>query len=131
MPFFDKLRRIESATFFFFPGIYAPGLEHFLAEEKITGWDIVKKSDALPYLPQGFKVPTDIRLSPGAPRVETRVSCLVSYYDEASIRAAYDAMLLSQAWLDWHNNNARAAMADHEYKNAMTADPSPLQALKS
>lgn len=130
MPFFNELKRTREPSFFFFPGIYAPGLRHFLEAEKITGCEIVKKQDVLPHLPQGFKVPEDIRLSPNAPRIEKRVSCLVSYYDIATIQAAYNKLLYSQDWLDWHNNNASAAMASQEYDSAMAADPSPLQAFK-
>ena len=93
MPFFNELKRTREPSFFFFPGIYAPGLRHFLEAEKITGCEIVKKQDVLPHLPHDFKVPEDIRLSPNAPRIEKRVSCLASYYDIATVQAAYHKQL--------------------------------------
>lgn len=130
MPFFDHLDRTADPSFFFFPSVYASGLKHFLERERVTGWEIAAKGAVVPYLPEGCQIPTDIRLTPAAPRIEKRVSCLVSYYTEASVSAAYQKLLLSQAWLDWHNDIAEKALADHELREAMARDPSPLSALR-
>ena len=70
----------------FFPGLVERSLRHFLEEQGITGWSIVSKRDALVRFPD-TKVPEDIRLCPGSPRVETRVKCLVSYYDPDAMYA--------------------------------------------
>ena len=70
----------------FFPGLVERSLRHFLEEQGITGWSIVSKRDALARFPD-TKVPEDIRLCPGSPRVETRVKCLVSYYDPDAMYA--------------------------------------------
>ena len=70
----------------FFPGLVERSLRHFLEEQGITGWSIVSKRDALVRFPDA-KVPEDIRLCPGSPRVEKRVKCLVSYYDPDAMYA--------------------------------------------
>ena len=70
----------------FFPGLVERSLRHFLEEQGITGWSIVSKRDALARFPD-TKVPEDIRLCPGSPRVEKRVKCLVSYYDPDAMYA--------------------------------------------
>ena len=125
MEFFKNLRRGTNPTYFFFPTIYAPGLRHFLMTEKITGWDITTKRDIMPLLPNNVQIP-EVRLTPTAPRVEKRVSCLVSRYDVNDLQSAYDALTSSQEWLDWHNQKASDAMAEYEFRNAMANDPSPL-----
>ena len=129
MPFFQNLKRGPKVTYFFVPEVYIPGLEHFLKEELITGWELVLKRDILPHLPDGFKIP-EVRLTETAPRVEKRVACFVSYYDETTVNDAYLRLIYSQAWLDWHNGNASKAMRDYEFEEAMAKDPSPMNFLR-
>lgn len=76
----------DRPTVTFFPGLVECSLRHFLEEQGITGWSIISMRDALIRFPD-TKIPEDIRLCPGSPRVEKRVKCLVSYYDPDAMYA--------------------------------------------
>ena len=83
---FRSVPRSDRLTATFFPAIVEDSLRHFLAEQGITGWSIVSRLEALERFP-AMKIPTDIRLCPGSPRVEKRVKCLVSRFDPDAMYA--------------------------------------------
>ena len=73
--------RIESEpTFFFFARSLREKFEHALEECQITDWQIMTKREALQYLPDDFVIP-EVRISPGAPRIEKFVLAFVSHYN--------------------------------------------------
>lgn len=126
---FRSVPRCGKLAVTFFPGLVEPSLRHFLEEQGITGWSIISKRDALARFPD-TKVPEDIRLYPGSPRVETQVRCLVSYYDPAAMYAEILKVNDSPENKDW-----LAGLSEQYFKEEERAmedqrpDPAPAQPL--
>lgn len=126
---FRSVPRCGKLAVTFFPGLVEPSLRHFLEEQGITGWSIISKRDALARFPD-TKVPEDIRLYPGSPRVETQVRCLVSYRDPDAMYAEILKVNDSPENKDW-----LAGLSNQYFKEEECAmedqhpDPAPAQPL--
>ena len=126
---FRSVPRCGKLAVTFFPGLVEPSLRHFLEEQGITGWSIISKRDALARFPD-TKVPEDVRLYPGSPRVETQVRCLVSYRDPNAMYAEILKVNDSPENKDW-----LAGLSEQYFKEEECAtedqhpDPAPAQPL--
>ena len=126
---FRSVPRCGKLAVTFFPGLVEHSFRHFLEEQGITGWSIISKRDALARFPD-TKVPEDIRLYPGSPRVETQVRCLVSYRDPDAMYAEILKVNDSPENKDW-----LAGLSNQYFKEEERAmedqhpDPAPAQPL--
>ena len=77
---FTDVRLESEPTFFFFARGLQTAFEHALEECQITGWQIMTRREAQQYLPEDFVIP-EVRISPGAPRIEKSVLVFVSHYN--------------------------------------------------
>ena len=77
---FTDVRLESEPTFFFFARGLQTAFEHALEECRITGWKIITRREALHYLPEDFVMP-EVRISPGAPRIEKCPLAFVSHYN--------------------------------------------------
>lgn len=77
---FNDVRIESEPTFFFFARGLQDAFEHALEECHITGWKIMTHRAALHYLPEDFVMP-EVRISPGAPRIEKCPLVFVSHYN--------------------------------------------------
>lgn len=123
-PFFQNLRREKEATYFFFPGIYASSFSYFLKKYLVTGWDILVENDVYVLAHEGVDIP-DVYLTPDAKTPEENIACLVSYYDPDDMNKAYQQLLLSPEWFNWHKDIAAKAKKDADFEEAMRKDPPP------
>lgn len=105
--------RIESEpTFFFFARHLRMAFEHALEECQITGWQIISKREALQYLPDDFVIP-EVRISPGAPRIEKDVQVFVSHYNLSDMIRKFTEIQRDPDIIAWLN--ARTARATEAY----------------
>lgn len=99
---FNDVRIESEPTFFFFASALRREFEHALEECHITGWKIITHWEARKYLPEDFVMP-EVRISPGAPRIEKCPLVFVSHYNTDDmarklIRISNDPDII--AWLD-------------------------------
>lgn len=82
--------RIESEpTFFFFARSLRETFEHALDECQVSDWKIMTRRAVLHYLPEDFVIP-EVRISPGAPRVEKDVLVFVSHYNQSDMARKFE-----------------------------------------
>lgn len=121
---FADVRRGSEPTFLFFARQLRMSFEHALQECQITGWQIMSLREARQYLPEGYAVP-EVRLHPGAPRVEKRVLVFVSYYNSEDMARKLERLSSDPDIIAWRNNGAdrvyRACLRDDRW----VKDPPP------
>lgn len=120
-----NVKRGKEITFTFFATDIEPSLRHYLEENRVTGWEILTKKQITDLYPH-IAIPDDIRLTPGAPRVETRVSCLVSYFDQTAMAKKIQDIYESPEDLAWKQAMAEQLRQEREYQEAWAKDPSPV-----
>ena len=121
---FSDVRRGTEPTFLFFARHLRTPLEYALQECQITGWQIMSLREVRPYLPEGYVIP-EVRLYPGAPRVEKHVLAFVSYYNQSDMARKLEQLQNDPDIISWQNNRAdrvyRACLRDDRW----VKDPPP------
>ena len=106
--------RIESEpTFFFFARGLRTAFEHALEECQITGWKVMTQREAQQYLPEDFVMP-EVRISPGAPRIEKCPLVLVSHYNPDDMARKLVEISNDPDILAWLNARAKSLAEAYE-----------------
>lgn len=121
---FADVRRGSEPTFLFFARQLRMSFEHALQECQITGWQIMSLMEARQYLPEGYVVP-EVRLSPGAPRVEKRVLVFVSYYSPEDMTRKLERLSSDPDIIAWQNNGADRVYRACQRDDRWVKDPPP------
>ena len=121
---FTDVRRENAPTVLFFARQLRMSLEHALQECQITGWQIMSLRDVQPHLPEGYIIP-EVRLYPGAPRVEKHVLAFVSYYNERDMARKLEQLQSDPDIISWQNNGAARLYRACQRDDRWVKDPPP------
>ena len=121
---FNDVRRESEPTFFFFASSLRLAFEYALKECQITGWQIMTRKEALQYLPEDFVIP-EVRISPGAPRVEKAVLVFVSHYNQSDIARKFEGIQYDSDVRAWLNAGGERLMKDCRREDKFLKDPAP------
>ncbi len=121
---FSDVRRENAPTFLFFARQLREPFKYALQECQITDWQIMSLREVRPHLPDGYVIP-EVRLSPGAPRVEKHVLAFVSYYNQSDMARKLEQLSSDPDIINWQNSRAdrgyRACLQDDRWLK----DPPP------
>lgn len=121
---FSDVRRGSKPTFLFFARQLRMSFEHALQECQITGWQIMSLREVQPHLPEGYAIP-EVRLSPGAPRVEKHPLAFVSYYDPEDMARKLEQLSTDPDILQWQNNGSDRLTRAYLRDDKWVKDPPP------
>ena len=121
---FTDVRRGSEPTFLFFARQLRMSFEHALQECQITGWQMMSLREARQHLPEGYVVP-EVRLSPGAPRVEKHVLVFVSYYCPEDMARKLERLQGDPDIIAWQNNGADRVYRACQRDDRWVKDPPP------
>lgn len=110
---FSDVRRESEPTFVFFARQLRSSLEYALQTCQITGWQIMTKKEAQQYLPDDFTIP-EVRISPGAPRVEKNVLAFVSHFNAEDMGQKIQELRSDLDIINWQNDRAKRAYEAYE-----------------
>jgi len=75
---FEDIKQLNQKEPTFFASLSTNVVRHFLHENGFHDFEIITKKEALKRYGENLNIPDNIRLTPTAPRIETRPACLIS-----------------------------------------------------
>ena len=121
---FSNVRRSSKPAFLFFARQLRMSLEYALKECQITGWQIMSLREVRPHLPEGCAIP-EVRLSPGAPRIEKHILAFVSYYDPEDMARILEQLSSDPDILKWQNSGSDCVYRAYLRDDKWAKDPPP------